>query len=72
MMMISMHLINKQPISLTLTHHVLKKLFTLKNSLCGKKQCTPLPDRGSVEILVNKFGKDLNDKVDAIQSLSDT
>ena len=35
---------------------VSKKLFALINTLCGKKQSTPLPDHDSVENLVNEFG----------------
>ena len=44
-----------------------KKLFALINTLCGKKQSTPLPDHDSVETLVNEFGNFFKDKIDAIR-----
>ena len=44
-----------------------KKLFALINTLCGKKQSTPLPDHDSVENLVNEFGNFKKNKIDAIR-----
>ena len=45
-----------------------KKLFALVNTLCSKKQSTPLPDDDSAVNLVNEFGNYFKDKIDAIRT----
>ena len=45
-----------------------KKLFALINTLCGKKQSTPLPDHDSVENLVNEFSNFFEVKICAIRT----